>query len=101
LVLQKSYFSHFVQDDIQSFRLSGGGWLAALPPTNLHPRKFNVIHCHSERSEEYNNFYRTTVVINNKYLKPANFKKFYIENGNIVWGKNWDLMIPIENLFAE
>jgi hypothetical protein len=37
----------------------------------------------------------------NKYLKPANFKKFYIENGNIVWGKNWDLMIPIENLYAE
>lgn len=37
----------------------------------------------------------------NKYLKPANFKKFYIENGNIVWGKNWDLMIPIENLYAK
>ncbi len=36
----------------------------------------------------------------NKYQKPSNFKKFHIENGNIVWGKNWDLMFPIENLYS-
>ena len=32
----------------------------------------------------------------NKYLEPKNFKKFYIENGNVVWGKNWDLIFPLE-----
>jgi len=35
----------------------------------------------------------------NKYLKLSNFKKFYIDHGNIVWGKNWDLMFPIEKLY--
>ena len=34
----------------------------------------------------------------NKYLDPRKFKRFTIENGNIVWGKNWDLMFPIEQL---
>ena len=36
----------------------------------------------------------------NKYLDPRKFKRFYIENGNIVWGKNWDLMFPIEQLYT-
>ena len=36
----------------------------------------------------------------NKYQKPSNFKKFHIENGNIVWGKNWDLIFPIEKLYV-
>jgi hypothetical protein len=35
----------------------------------------------------------------NKYNKPTNFKKFHLENGNIVWGKNWDLVFPIEELY--
>ena len=35
----------------------------------------------------------------NKYLKLSNFKKFYIDHGNIVWGKNWDLIFPIEKLY--
>ena len=34
----------------------------------------------------------------NKYLDPSKFKRFAIENGNIVWGKNWDLVFPIEQL---
>ena len=34
----------------------------------------------------------------NKYLAPHKFKQFSIEHGNIVWGKNWDLMFPIEQL---
>lgn len=34
----------------------------------------------------------------NKYLNPRYFGQFSIENGNIVWGKNWDLMFPIEQL---
>ncbi len=36
----------------------------------------------------------------NKYLDPKKFKKFTIENGNIVWGKNWDLVFPIEQLYS-
>lgn len=36
----------------------------------------------------------------NKYLDPRKFSRFTIENGNIVWGKNWDLIFPIEDLLA-
>lgn len=36
----------------------------------------------------------------NKYLDPKKFKRFTIENGNVVWGKNWDLVFPIELLHA-
>jgi len=35
----------------------------------------------------------------NKYLKENNFKKFKIDLGNIVWGENWDLIFPIEQLY--
>lgn len=35
----------------------------------------------------------------NKYKKSANFKKFKIENGNIVWGKNWDMIFPVYDLY--
>ncbi len=34
----------------------------------------------------------------NKYLEPRKFSRFTIENGNIVWGKNWDLIFPVEQL---
>ena len=35
----------------------------------------------------------------NKYLKLENFKKFKIENGNIVWGRDWNLIFPINQLY--
>ncbi len=35
----------------------------------------------------------------NKYLKEKEAKKFKLENGNIVWGKNWDLVFPLEQLY--
>ena len=35
-----------------------------------------------------------------KYNKLENFKKFKIENGNIVWGKNWDMIFPTEQLYS-
>lgn len=35
----------------------------------------------------------------NKYKKPENFKKFKIENGDIVWGKDWDMIFPIYDLY--
>ncbi len=34
-----------------------------------------------------------------KYKNPNNFKKFKIENGNLVWGKNWDIIFPIDTLY--
>lgn len=34
----------------------------------------------------------------NKYLQEKYFRQFKLENGNIVWGKNWDLIFPIEQL---
>jgi hypothetical protein len=34
----------------------------------------------------------------NKYLDPRKFNRFTLENGNIVWGKNWDLIFPVEQL---
>jgi len=36
----------------------------------------------------------------NKYKKQENFKKFKIENGNIVWGKDWDMIFPIYDLYS-
>ena len=35
----------------------------------------------------------------NKYLDPKKFRRFYIENGNVVWGKNWDMIFPVEQLY--
>jgi hypothetical protein len=36
----------------------------------------------------------------NKYLDEKKAKNFKLENGNIVWGKNWDLIFPLENLYS-
>ena len=35
----------------------------------------------------------------NRYKKPENFRKFKIENGNIVWGKDWDMIFPVYDLY--
>lgn len=35
-----------------------------------------------------------------KYKRLALFKKFKIESGNIVWGKDWDLIFPIDQLHS-
>ncbi len=34
-----------------------------------------------------------------QYLDFDNFKSFYIENGNLVWGEDWDLIFPIDQLY--
>jgi hypothetical protein len=36
----------------------------------------------------------------NKYLDPKKFNRFTLENGNVIWGKNWDLIFPIEQLYT-
>ena len=33
-----------------------------------------------------------------KWLKMENFMKFKVDEGNIVWGKNWDVIFNIESL---
>ncbi len=35
----------------------------------------------------------------NKYKKPKYFKSFKIENGNIIWGKDWDMIFPVYDLY--
>jgi hypothetical protein len=34
-----------------------------------------------------------------KYLDVTEFKKFNLDQGNIVWGKNWDMIFTIESLY--
>ena len=34
-----------------------------------------------------------------EYKSEDNFKKFKIENGNVVWGDDWDLIFPIPQLY--
>ena len=36
----------------------------------------------------------------NKYLDERKFTRFTLEDGNIVWGRNWDLIFPIEQLHS-
>ena len=36
----------------------------------------------------------------NKYAKVSEFKKFWIRNGNVIWGKHADLNFPINALYA-
>ncbi|HVY75931.1 MAG TPA: DUF2442 domain-containing protein [Puia sp.] len=34
-----------------------------------------------------------------EYKKESKFRNFRIENGNLVWGKDWDLIFPIPQLY--
>ena len=36
----------------------------------------------------------------NEYKNLTRFRNFHIERGNIVWGEDWDLIFPIEELHA-
>lgn len=36
----------------------------------------------------------------NKYLDPELFKMFSLENGNVVWGEDWDMVFPVEDLYV-
>ena len=35
----------------------------------------------------------------NAYMNEKKFKDFKIEMGNIVWGKNWDMIFPVMDLY--
>lgn len=32
------------------------------------------------------------------YRQPEHFRSFAIENGNLVWGEDWDLIFPVWKL---
>jgi hypothetical protein len=34
-----------------------------------------------------------------KYRDIKKFQNFKIESGNVVWGKNWDLIFPVSQLY--
>jgi len=34
-----------------------------------------------------------------KFLDITSFKKFKIDSGNIVWGKNWNMIFTVESLY--
>lgn len=36
-----------------------------------------------------------------KYQSLQNFQNFMIENGHIVWGEDWDLVFPRDQLYDE
>ena len=36
----------------------------------------------------------------NKYLDPELFRTFHLENGNVVWGEDWDMVFPVEDLYV-
>jgi len=55
----------------------------------------------SKKSVRFASFLRKSMhPVIRSYLKEDRFKKFYIDDGNIVWGKNWDLVFPIEQLYS-
>ena len=36
----------------------------------------------------------------NMYLDERKFSRFTLDGGNVVWGKNWDMIFPIEQLYT-
>ena len=35
-----------------------------------------------------------------RYLDPLLFQTFVIDNGNVVWGEDWDMIFPVEDLYS-
>ena len=97
----------------------------AAPPAGASPGLIRDVYSHRGSSLEVKNAtyldgYRLSIMFNNgknkvvdfshflennrkevfsKYKDVSNFKKFKIEDGNLVWGRNWDLIFPIDNLY--
>jgi hypothetical protein len=38
---------------------------------------------------------------NLKYFLPQKFQKFIVKNGNIYWGKNEDVIFPVEDIYRQ
>lgn len=35
-----------------------------------------------------------------KFGLPANFKKYFVKNGNVYWGKNEDVIFPVASIYT-
>ena len=33
------------------------------------------------------------------YMNPNRFREYYIDGGNLVWGEDWDMIFPVEDLY--
>ena len=68
----------------------------------LHDNTLRVTFSDGYTSEvDFSGFFESnTMPYLKKYKSQQNFKKFNIEDGNVVWGKDWDLIFPIEQLYA-
>lgn len=54
----------------------------------------------SKKEVDFSTFLNDTPVYYfHKYRELDNFKKFKIEEGNVVWGKDWDLIFPVIQLY--
>ncbi|MBQ8500249.1 MAG: DUF2442 domain-containing protein [Bacteroidales bacterium] len=53
-----------------------------------------------ERIIDFSDFFASTPhPQHDKYSIPSNFREFRLEAGNVVWGDDWDLIFPVENLY--
>ena len=34
------------------------------------------------------------------YLNANRFREYYIDGGNLVWGEDWDMIFPVEDLYT-
>lgn len=54
----------------------------------------------NERVVDFSDFLsKCTVSYLTKYKNKSNFKRFRIDRGNVVWGKDWDLVFPVHQLY--
>ncbi len=52
-----------------------------------------------QRTVDFSEFiFSSTHPVFTQYKDLKKFKRFKIESGNIVWGKDWDMIFPIEQL---
>ena len=59
-----------------------------------------VFNDNKKKKVDFSDFFEThTHPQDNKYKKVENFKKLKIENGNVVWGKDWDMIFLVYNLY--
>lgn len=55
----------------------------------------------AKREVDFSSFLDTTnIAYLKKYKTPELFKSFRIEDGNVVWGENLDLIFPTNKLYA-
>lgn len=35
-----------------------------------------------------------------QYREPEAFKQFQVDEGNLIWGENWDVIFPVHKLYS-